>query len=96
MAQVYLGYEQITVSNSVLDVDDLTIPDGTVAAELQAETQDVRYTMDDSTDPAQGSGMILIAGGEIKEFLRENLNRIRMIRGAGSNAKLNIHYSGPA
>lgn len=89
-----LGYEQITVSNAVLTVSSMTVPAGTLRVELQAEGQQIRYTMDGSTDPAVGSGMVLLVDDEPTDFLIEDVTSIRMIRGAGSDATLDVHYFG--
>ena len=89
---MYLSFEQIEADDTVKDVSDLTVPANATGAELQADTQDVRYTMDDNTDPSESSGMILGTTHDPKEFLIMDVRRIRFIRGAGSNGKLNIHY----
>lgn len=88
----YLSYERVAATDDVKDADDLTIPNTATHAELQADTQDVRYTMDDSSDPDQSSGMILIVGLEAKAFLIDDVRNIRFHRGAGSNGNLNLHY----
>jgi len=91
---VYVGFEQITVSSTVLTQADLTIPAGASHVELQADTQSVRYTMDNSSDPTAAIGMILLVTEPPKLFQLEDMQRVRLIRGAGSDAKLNIHYIG--
>jgi len=88
----YLGYEQISVSNSVLDIDDLTVTAHSTQAELQADTANVRYTMDGATDPTTSSGMLLLTTSDPKTFLIQDVFNIRFIRDGGSDAKLNIHY----
>lgn len=91
---MYLSYEQIAVSNSVLTNSDLTVPGRATHAELLADTAGIRYTMDDSTDPTTTSGMILKVADEPKSFLIEDIRRIRFIRDGGSDAVLNVHYAG--
>lgn len=88
----YLSYEQVATTNSVRDVNNLTVPAQATGAELQAADQHARYTMDDSTDPAAGSGMLLLTTSPPKFFLIENVRRIRFISSAGAG-ELNIHYS---
>ncbi len=88
----FLGYEQVTVSDSVLTVDDLTIPTNATHAELQAQTQAVNYTMDGSTDPTQDTGMILAVGDPPKTFPIEEIRAIKFVRGAASDGQLNLHY----
>lgn len=89
----YLSYEQVAVSNSVLDVDDLTVPANATFAELQADTAGVRYTMDGATDPTTASGMVLLTTSDPKIFLISDILNIRFIRSGGSDAVLNVHYS---
>lgn len=93
---MFIGFEQIAVSSTVLDVDDLTIPSGAVAAELQASGNHVRYTMDNSTAPSVSSGMMFLTGSDPKIFGIEAVKRMKFIRDGGTDAKLNIHYmNGP-
>ena len=89
---MYIGYEQIAVSDTVLSVSDLTIKKGATLVELQAGTQNVRYTMDLNTDPTAAIGMLLATTMEPKLFLIEDLKRIRFIRATGSDGTLNVHY----
>ena len=95
---MFLSYQQKTVSNVVPTAADLTIPANATGAILQAETQNIRYTMDNSTDPTQTKGMLLRAAVATytadppQQFTVEDLLRIRFVRGAGSDAVLNIHY----
>lgn len=91
---MYTGYERIAVSNTVLDVDDLTIPSGTTFVELQADTKAVRYTMDNSSTPAQAVGMVLHIASDPQSFLVEDVKRMKFVRGDGSDAALNLHYFG--
>lgn len=88
----YLSYEQIAVSNAVLDEDDLTIPGRASLAELQADTSHIRYTMDGVTNPTVGSGMLLLTTSDPKLFLIKDVQNIRFIRNGAVNGNLNIHY----
>jgi len=88
----YLSYEQIAVSNAVLDEDDLTIPAKATLAELQSDTSHVRYTMDGTTDPTTTSGMLLLTTSDPKLFLIGDVYNIRFIRNGAVDGKLNIHY----
>ena len=90
---MFLGYERVVATNAVKTENDLTIVGNATWVELQADTQDVRYTMDNVTDPAQANGMILLTTAEPKQFLIEDLKRIRFVRGAGTNGFLNVHYA---
>lgn len=94
---MYVGYEQESISTTVKDVDDLTIPSGATHAELQATENDINYTMDNSTSPTAGTtgvGMRLTTAMGPKLFLIEDVKRIKFIRGAAADAKLNVHYLG--
>lgn len=91
---MFLSFEQVSALITVKTVSALTIPGEATRVSLQADTQNVRYTMDDSTDPAQTSGMVLIVGNPPEEFLIADLRRIKFVRGSGSNGNLNLHYSG--
>lgn len=91
---MYTGFEQITVSSSVLTESAFTIPAETTHVELQADTQPVRYTMDGTAVPTASSGMILLTTSDPKTFSIEDLKNIKMIRGAGSDAEINVHYFG--
>ena len=90
----YLSYEQISVSpDHVRDVNQLTVPGNATWVELQAVDNHIRYTMDDSTDPTAGSGMLLLTTSDPKLFLIEDIRRIKFIsEAAGADAELNIHY----
>ncbi len=92
---MFVGYEQRTVVDAVQTIADLTIPVGTHQVQIQASVVDIRYTMDNVTNPTQTLGMVFEAGAEQPtEFLGEDLIRIRFIRGAGQgNGLLNFHYS---
>ena len=89
--QIYASYEQVAVSMSVLDVDDLTVPAVATHAELQADTNAIRYTMD-GTDPTTSSGMLLHSLDEPKTFLIGDIRNMKFIRDGGTNANLNVHY----
>ena len=88
-----LSFEQVAVSNAVLTAAaNLTIPNNCLWAELQATAGNIRYTMDDTTNPTIASGMLLVANEVPKLFLVEDLNRIRFIRDGAGDATLELHY----
>lgn len=89
---MFIGFEQVAVSTSVLTATALTIPAKALGAELQADTADVRYTMDNTTAPTTTSGMILLTTEAPRQFSIDDLKRIKFIRSGGADAKLNIHY----
>jgi hypothetical protein len=89
---MYVGYEQVTATAATKTVNDLTVPSNATHAELQADTQNVRYTMDNSSGPSQTVGMVLVTTHAPKLFLIEDIRRIRFQRGAGSDGVLNVHY----
>ena len=89
---MYLFYEQVAATVAVKTVADLNPPANATHVDIQSDTQNVRYTMDDTTDPTITSGMIFVVGLPIKTFLVEDLKRIRFIRNGGVDAVLNLHY----
>lgn len=92
---MYVGYEKIVVKADVQTVSDLTLPTGATHAELQCESEGVRYTMDNTTSPNQTTGMLLIKDQQPKLFLIEDIVRIKFCRNSsGTNATLHIHYVG--
>ena len=90
MAQ--LATERVLTSSTVKTVEDLTVPAKATHALLQADTQDVRYTMDGITNPTQVSGMVFGTSQEPKQFLITDVKNIRFVRGSGSDGYLNVHY----
>lgn len=87
----YLSFQQIAVADSVKTVADLTVPAKATGAELQPDTGNIRYTMDDS-NPSTTEGMLLLAARDPVTFLVSDLRAIKVIRDGGVSAKLNIHY----
>lgn len=91
---MFLKYEQVAATSAVKRAGTLSPPSDATHAELQASTQDVRYTMDNVTNPSQTSGMVLGTAHPPKTFLIEDVRRIRFTRGTASDGNLNIHYFG--
>ena len=92
---MYLSHEQEAISTAVKTVSDLTVPANATHCELQAVTNNINYTMDNSTDPTAGAGgvgMVLRTTDPPKAFLIEDLRRGRFIRGAAADAVLAVHY----
>lgn len=89
---MFLSYQQVAATDVVQTVASLAVPGNATAAELLADTQDVRYTMDNATDPTETTGMILKVGDPPKRFPIDDVCRIRFVRGAGFGGFLNIHY----
>ena len=87
----FLRYERILADDSVKDVDDLAPPAKATQVHLQADTNNVRYTMD-GTDPTTSSGMVLLTTMLPQSFLVEDLKTIKFIRDGGSSGYLNAHY----
>jgi hypothetical protein len=90
-----LGYERITVDVTVKTASNLAIPADTTVAEIQAEGDNIHYTLDGTSVPGSSSGMLLPANGEPKEIQIENLLNIKFTQDAGSPF-LNVHYFGRA
>lgn len=88
----YLFEESIAATASEKNLADLNVPANATGADLQADTQDVRYTMDGTTVPTQTTGMVFVVGNEPEPFLIEDVKNIKFVRGAGSDGQLNLHY----
>lgn len=89
---MYIGFQQVASGASVKTVSDLTVPAKATHVEIQADTQAVRYTMDNSTDPTSSVGMLFLTTEGPKSFLIDDLRRIRFIQGGGGAGNLNFHY----
>ena len=91
----FLGFENMTVTDAVKQVQAFTVPAGVLTSvALQAQTQNVRYTMDGSTNPTVSVGMLLLTGQPPESFTVEDFQKIRFIRDGGANADLVVHYNG--
>lgn len=95
---MFVGYQQIQVGPGILTSTALTIPATATGAVIQAETQNIRYTMDNATSPTQTFGMVLrattaaFAADVAKAFHIDDIQRIRFTSGAAGIAVLNVHY----
>lgn len=88
----YIGYEQVPVAGVVVGFASFTLPAGCAThMELQAETANIRYTMD-GTIPDATTGMLLINGSDPVAFLIENLLTARFFGDGGAAAMLHVHY----
>lgn len=79
------GYQQVT---SLSSATALTVPNGTILAVIQAESQNVRYR-DDGTNPTASVGFILAAGDNV--VYNGNIAALKFIEVTAS-AKLNVLY----
>ena len=91
MYEMFLSFEQVVADNSVDSITELTVPANATGAEIQADTNPIRYTMD-GTAPTQTSGMVLAVAHQPKCFNIEDILTIQYTRGAGADGNLNIHY----
>ena len=89
---MYLSFEQVAVDGTVKTASALTIPANATGVEIQADTQAVRYTMDNASTPTSSSGMQFLTTSEPRYFLIEDLKRIKFTQGAGGAGVLNLHY----
>lgn len=89
---MFIGFEQVVATNVVKDVNDLTVVGNATHVEIQADTADINYTMDNAISPTTTSGMTLRTSAPPKSVLIEDLRRIKFIRSGGANGNLNIHY----
>ena len=90
---MFVAYQQIQVGAAVKDASAFCIPAGAAGAMLQAETRSIRYRMDNG-NPTQTAGMILLAGDWPKEFLVEDIARMRFCQTADGPTVLNVHFFG--
>lgn len=89
---MYLGFQSVASDGTVKTVSSFTVPAKATHAELQAVTQAISYTMDDSSNPTATAGMQLLTTEGPKTFLIEDFIRIRFTQGAGGAGLLNVHY----
>ena len=88
------GYRQYAVESVVKTLDPSAFPaEANGGAMLQAESQNIRYTMDGTT-PTTTYGMRLIAGLAPEEFLIDDVKRMKYVLEAGLTGKLNVHFFG--
>jgi hypothetical protein len=90
----YLQYRQVNADATVRTAAHVPsgFPSNATHVELQADGQNIRYTMDDKTDPNQTRGMLLLTTEPPKMFLIQDFRNIRFVRGAASNGRLNMHF----
>ena len=89
---MYIGFKSVASSSAVKTAADLaTIPAKATSVELQAVTNHISLTMDNATDPTATAGMLLLTTSPPKEFLIEDLLRIRFIQVTGAGV-LNCHF----
>jgi hypothetical protein len=90
---MYISYENLEATTIVQDVTALDVPVDATHAEIQAEVQNVRYTMDNLTNPSNHSGMILLTTEPPRLFDIEDVKRIKFISDdVATSGRLNIHY----
>lgn len=90
---MYLSYVRVDALPGVVvsNATAIVIPPRATHVEIQADQGNVRYTMDNVTNPTNAIGMIFVANADPKTFLIEDLLRIRFCRDAGV-ASLNLHF----
>lgn len=91
---MFVGYQQILANNQVKTVAQLTVPVSALAAQIQADTQNIRYTCDGTTAPTNNSGMVLLTTQPPLSITIEDLRNIKFIQSSGGAGNLNIHYLG--
>lgn len=84
------GSEYIAAGSNLLDpAVSLTIPAGARVAIIQADTNDLRWTDDNSTTPSATVGMLLAAGDSF--LYTGELQKVSLFSADGG---VNIHYYG--
>ncbi len=91
---MFLSYQQIASAVLPKRGTDVAIPGNATGVCIQAETQNIRYTMDNVTIPTTTVGMVLVAGTDAKEFLMEDFRRLQFIAGSGGVGTLHCHFFG--
>jgi len=89
-----IGYERVIADATVKTATAFSIPDRATRAIVQCEDFNVRFTMDNATDPSASVGF-LMQQGTWYEFPIEDFKRIRFtVKNGGTNqAPMNIHYA---
>ena len=86
-----VGFEQLTISNVALG---LTVPDKTMYAVFQLETNNIRMRFD-GTNPTAAIGHLLTTTDNILQMAgREIILRTKVIRAGGADGILNVSYFG--
>lgn len=84
------GYQQLDAT-ALIGVVQLTVPNNTTMALLQAEGNSVRWRADE-VDPTTAVGMLIASGGEVLYATSQDaLAKLRFTRG-GAGAALNVSY----
>ena len=91
---MYLSYERVTADDTAKGVSALTVPAGATHAEIQADTNNVRYTMDGSTEADSTVGMLFLTTEGPKQFVIEDVKSISFHQVAAGAGAINIHYFG--
>lgn len=93
-AHVPLGYRQLAVSSSAVELADATggIPAGAIRAEVNVAANDIRWR-DDAADPTSTVGVLQKADTHFSLPSIQSINGFRAIR-ASADAVLNIRYYG--
>ena len=90
---MFIGFQAVAATSTLKNVGSLTIPAGATGAQIQSETAPVRFTMDGSSfNPTSTVGMLLKLTDMPREYLIEDIRRIRFCRDGSSDGVLNIHY----
>lgn len=91
---MYLSCQRVAVAAVVKDASAFTVPSGTTYVELQADTQNVRYTMDGTTTPSDTLplGMLFLTTQPPRQFSIEDFQNIKFIQDVGGTAALNAHF----
>lgn len=87
----YIGYQQEASSAAVKTADDIIIPKNATSCEVQADTNNVKYTCD-GTDPTTTFGMTFLTTEPPKEFLIEDIRSIKFIQNSVGAGNLNFHF----
>jgi hypothetical protein len=90
---MYVGYAQMTSTAGVQTIPEALIPPKATHAELQADTQNIRYTACKTpVDPTSARGMLFLTTEPPKFMVIDEVRLLRFTSGAGGAGNLNIHF----
>lgn len=92
---MYLSVQRVASDGTVKTFSAFTDVPKATHVELMSETQNIRYTMDNTTAPASGgAGMLLRTIDPPKPFLIEDMKRLKFTQDAGGAGVLHAHFFG--
>ena len=89
---MFLSYQQVACSNVVVVLNTaITIPPKATHCQIQADTANIRFRMDGSA-PTSSVGALLLTTEPPRDYLIEDVARMKFLGDGGSAANLNLHF----